>query len=200
MDSINPTVLGAANDDMLKERLRLRRLLKKIDKLRSIRKIEMTKVHTDAYEKHLRLMVQKHGPDPKNKDVKWSYDALLKELSRLTLDYYNVTARLKRLRGEIKGDPKKRKALQSIWAEASKAFLGAATTAASLPQTSGLVPSLWSNMQVSTDIARLLGKVSDRMKTVCRTLDDNVLKAEDELHFIGQHLELVLRKNYLKTL
>lgn len=199
MDTGDARIIGAADKALAKELIRIRKVATQSAELRKAKKIELPKVHIDAYEKHLSLMVKKHGADLKNKNVKRSYDALIKELDRLVLEHYNITARLKRALKDHKSFVKIIKTLKEAWSDLAKAFLAAASTASATPMTSGLSPMLWGNMQLCSQIAVQMGKFESNLIAAQRIMKSGQDDAADRLHFLGQNLELAQKKSYLQT-
>lgn len=195
------SMVGLADKDLLKERKRMVNVLKEAKKIKSAKSIEMPKIFIDAYEKSLRFAVKKYGPDPKHKEVKKHLAALKKYLWEIhdyhALLLYKQNNEIKRLQADIKH----LKALRDAWYAYAKAFQAASMAAASMPASSSMAPSLWSNMQQCSEIGRQVRQLSFLMQTGEGILKESAERVSDRLYFINQHLKHVKKgSDFLKSL
>lgn len=196
----NQPMIGAANKDLLKERKRMAKVLTQAAKIKKAKSIALTKIFIDEYEKSLRFAIQKHGTDPKNKDVKKQFDALKTYLKSLNKDYGGEVVHLRQALKAQKGDLKIARALSEAWYKYAKAFLALAVATGTNPMASGNAPSLWGNMEVCNYIAKQMSDLAGYFAISVRILEEAEAEASDRFYFINEHIAHTQQKDYLTTL
>lgn len=194
------TMVGAAHKELLKERNRMAKVLAQASKIKKAKSITLTKIFIDEYEKALRFAVQKHGPDPKNKEVRKQLDALRAHLKALNKDYGGEVVALTQALKAQRGDVKIARALAKAWGKYAKAFMTLAVAAGTNPAASMKSVSYWGNMEQCNFIAKQMMELAQFFAIGVRILEDAEAKASDHFYFINQHITYSHDKNYLKNL
>ncbi len=199
-DRPDTAAVAVADEGLQREILRLGKAVQASKELAKVKTMELPEVHLDAYETSVRLTVEKHGADPKQRDVAKALGGLRDEADRLALTYHNLNQQAARVIDDQRSRLRLVRRCRAVWGDAAKAFLAAATTASALPQTSGLTPKLWGNMQACQQLERQLGIVERGMRSGERVLRSGKAEIEDRLYFIGEHQRMYARPRVLETL